>query len=167
MKTIKFLTGNYANLTELRQEYYKLCLVHHPDKPTGNTANQQQLNNEFEYLSAQVLNGEFYSKYSTEGKQNEVNISEALQEIINNLIKINLVACFVEVCGGWLWVSGNTRPIKDDLKQIGFKFSVKKCSWYWHEEGYKKRTRKVFDMDSIRKLWGSSPVLINPVNQLV
>ncbi len=38
--------------------------------------------------------------------------------------------CKREVKGSCTWISGNTRPIKEDLKAAGFRWSKKKSAWY-------------------------------------
>ena len=30
----------------------------------------------------------------------------------------------------WVWVSGDTKPIKDDLKELGFRWSPRRKEWY-------------------------------------
>ena len=32
----------------------------------------------------------------------------------------------IELIGSWIWVSGDTREIKEKLKEIGFKWASKK-----------------------------------------
>lgn len=35
-----------------------------------------------------------------------------------------------ETKNGCMWISGNTKPIKEDLKAAGFSWSKKNCAWY-------------------------------------
>ena len=35
--------------------------------------------------------------------------------------------------GGCCWISGNTKPIKEDLKAAGFRWSKKNGAWYRRE----------------------------------
>ena len=35
-----------------------------------------------------------------------------------------------EIKKGCMWISGNTKPIKEDLKAAGFNWSKKNCAWY-------------------------------------
>ena len=72
-----------------------------------------------------------------------------------------------EVCGTWLWVSGDTRPVKEQLKALGFYFAGKKRMWYYRAGGHEKKYRaKPWSMERIRQTYGSqglekeeSPVL--------
>lgn len=64
----------------------------------------------------------------------------------------------VEVCGCWVWVSGNTYAVKETLKEIGFRFSCKKKMWYFHEEtevSHKYRKHREVDMGEIRAKYGT------------
>jgi hypothetical protein len=48
---------------------------------------------------------------------------------------LNLEGVKVELIGSWLWVSGNTKPIKDELKALKFRWCPKKDGqpWTWHD----------------------------------
>ncbi len=41
-------------LEELRKTYWKLAMLHHPDKG-GNTTDMQQINAEYDYLSKNLI----------------------------------------------------------------------------------------------------------------
>ena len=43
---------------------------------------------------------------------------------------VNGVGINVEVERNWTWVSGNTYPVKEELKQQGFLWSAKRRAWY-------------------------------------
>ena len=61
----------------------------------------------------------------------------------------------IEVCGDWIWVRGNTYPIKDQLKAAGCFWANKKKCWYWKPADYVKVSRKEWDMEKIRDRFGS------------
>jgi curved DNA-binding protein CbpA len=163
MKTLIYFKGNFETLTEVRQYYYNLAKLHHPDHG-GNTATMQEINNEYEYLTDQVLQGNIYKEWTPAGKKHETEVGADLVNIINEILKYNLPGCIVEICGNWTWISGNTRPVKETLKNLGFKFSAGKLAWYWHPEGYSKKSGKKFDLSQIRNLWGSENVEIKDRN---
>ena len=74
-------------------------------------------------------------------------------EIIAALLKIRGVS--VELCGSWLWVTGDTRANKDALKAAGCKWASKKMMWYWHPGEYQRHGKKPMSMDYIRTKYGS------------
>ena len=52
----------------------------------------------------------------------------------------------------------NTHKNKDDIKALEFRYSPKKYAWYKAPSDYKKRSRKNYDMDTIRGMYGSQKV---------
>jgi hypothetical protein len=64
----------------------------------------------------------------------------------------------VELCGAWLWVSGDTYPHREALKEQGFRFSHKKRMWYFAGVPARPlwaRSQKEFSMPQIRETFGS------------
>jgi hypothetical protein len=68
----------------------------------------------------------------------------------------------VEVIGSWVWVSGDTKQIKDELKLVGFLWSNKKLSWYNKCDGDNKIRRSGFykNLDDLREAKGSVTVTL-------
>lgn len=150
--------SKYFNLTaettidDLKKQYYRLAKQHHPD--TGGTNEAfKELNNEYEKLQAYILaNGSF----TAAEKQNEQNLSEVYRDVINAIITIPGIN--IEIVGTWIWISGNTYPVKDQIKAAGFKFHGKKTMWFWYPGEFRKHNNKEMDMDEIRVKYGSEKV---------
>ena len=67
----------------------------------------------------------------------------------------------VEVCGSWIWISGDTKPCKDNLKRIGCRWSSKKKQWYWRPPGAGRpwfRSSNEYSMEEIRNEYGSTQI---------
>jgi len=144
--TIKFFKG-VNTLEELKNRYRKLAKEYHPDMG-GSHEDMVQINNEFEYLFDRVG--------KTKQEENSSETAAEYMEIVKNIIHLPDIE--IELCGTWLWVTGNTYPVKDELKAAGFKFAGKKKAWYWHSGDYKKRSRKKLSMNEIRSLYGSQKI---------
>ena len=43
----------------------------------------------------------------------------------------------IEKIGRWIWISGNTKQLKEELKKNNFKWSYKKQMWYYHKGKYR------------------------------
>ena len=104
-----------------------------------------------------------------------------LNEIYNNLIEhkiyfsnsskfdielekiISLILHFeninIELVGSWIWVSGDTKEIKEKLKEIGFKWASKKKMWYYGEMKAKNPNPK--SMEEIKSKYGSETLKSN------
>ena len=142
---------NVNSLEELKREYRRLVMIHHPDHG-GDTATMQAINAEndalFEALKAKH-NAEHDAAHQT------TETPEEFREIIYALLRMDGVE--VELCGSWLWIGGNTRAHKDELKAAGCRWSSNKKLWYWrHEEDASSWHRgKTYSMGRIRMKYGS------------
>lgn len=155
MIKMKFIK-NVETLEELKKAYKKLALKFHPDRG-GTDEEMAQINNEYDELFEQLKNihrnkdGEFYQKESTETPQE-------WREIISKLLVLKMENVLIEVIGSFLWVSGNTKPYKDELKVLGLKWGRKKQAWYLSPKGYKRYGKRDYKMDEIRGMYGSKQV---------
>jgi len=140
---IKWFKG-VKTLDELRKTNRQLALKNHPDKG-GNTTDMQEINAEYDYLSKNLINSN--KDYSEARKTYEYQASEDLKVKINEILFLPDV--IVEIIGSWIWVTGKTYAVKDQLKTAGFTFSHNKVAWYWHCGDYVKLSKKKFDHDDI------------------
>ena len=144
---------NITSLDELRSEYRRLALLHHPDKG-GSTSDMQEINNEYDLLSKTLINNN--TSFSDGRRSWEHFVSEEIRTKLMEIIFLEDV--LIEIIGCWIWITGNTRAVKTELKEHGFKFSHNKLAWYWQYGDYRKRNGKQFSMDEIRSMWGSEEV---------
>lgn len=82
------------------------------------------------------------------------------REIIERLITLDGIQ--IELCGSWLWITGNTLLHKDVLKELRFRWSKSKRAWYYHSDGYRKHTGRSYTLDEIRDLHGSETIKSKP-----
>lgn len=112
--------NNCSSLDELKKEYRRLSMIHHPDMG-GNEETMKEINNSyserFEVLKAAHNAGADEYHQTTEAP-------EDFQEIINHLVKMS--GLVVELCGSWLWIGGDTMKNKEALKAAGCKWSSNK-----------------------------------------
>ena len=126
---------NCKTAEELKKAYRTWAKKLHPDLG-GNAEEFKQMQNEYEKLWERLKNvhqnaqGETYTKETDETPQEFIHIINVL---------ITLVGVEVEICGKWIWVSGNTKAHKETLKQLKFKWAHKKQAWYYHAEPYNKK----------------------------
>jgi curved DNA-binding protein CbpA len=150
---------NPQTLEELKKQYKTLVFTHHPDKG-GRTEDMQAINAEYEALFARLKNvrksadGTIYTT-----KEENTETAEIFREILEKLIHLD--GLYIEVCGTWVWVTGNTYDNRDTLKELHFKYSKQKNAWYWHEEGYHKFGKRSLTLAEIRALYGSERVTDN------
>ncbi len=140
-------------LDELRKEYRRLAFIYHPDKG-GDTVLMQILNDQYERLSRKLINGT--ADFSQSRKEYEQQVSEEIREMLDKIIFLQGVE--IEMIGAWIWITGNTFPIRTTLKGLGFMFSHPKTAWYWHKGEYRKKNGKIPTMEAMREFWGSQKI---------
>lgn len=142
--------NNIRTLEELRKEYKRLVKANHPDNG-GSVETIKIINVEYE-ICFKVL-----EKADTVSSNNKYNMAEdeMLREIINAIINLNIE---IEICGSWIWVSGNTYSCKQELKNSGFHWASKKKMWYWHNPEEQTRSNGKTSMNDIRMKYGSQVV---------
>lgn len=150
---------NIKTLDELKREYRKLVMLHHPDKG-GNTATMQAINNEHDTKFEQLKKAQNAKADADEtGKTRRVDeTAEEFREVLE--ILIHLEGIEIELCGCWLWISGNTKENKEQLKQAHCRWSKNKKMWYWHPTeapgGYRKG--KSYSIEEIRTKYGTERI---------
>ena len=65
----------------------------------------------------------------------------------------------IELVGSWVWVSEDTKEIKEKLKELGFKWASKKKMWFYGE--MKGRNPQEKSMEEIKSKYGSETLKTN------
>ncbi len=157
-----FVTESIKNLDELKKQYRKLSMIYHPDKG-GSVEQMQALNDEYDKLRAKLKAG---ANLSDEESDLEDELDEVYKEVISTLILIPNID--IELIGSWIWISGNTYPIKDMLKDLNFKFARNKKMWYWHgDTPYKKKSKVKYSIDEIREMYKNQKIQKNYGNRIL
>lgn len=147
---IKQMFKNITDLKEAKKIYKVLAKRLHPD--TGGT------NEEFKILNnvyTDYINNDLY--FSSETK---INLD--LEKIISQILHYENI--IIEIVGEWIWLSGNTKEIKEHLKKLGFKWRSKKKMWSYGE--MKTRNHKAQKMEDIKAKYGSHTVKTKHQNKL-
>lgn len=149
---------NVETLEALKKAYKMACLKLHPDKG-GDAGEFKAMQAEYEKL-AKILayqeQGQARHKKADGTAKSAQEIFEEQTQFAEVLGKlIHLEGLQLEICGGWLWVSGNTWQWHTQIKEAGCKFASRKKAWYWYAGQWFKKVRKPFTMDEIRDLHGS------------
>lgn len=140
--------SNTTNLQELKKEYKQLVKKYHPDNNKDDTlAIMQEINNEYDYI---LKNRIFFE--NDEQKQKEIKFSNAMKNIIQKIINYENIK--IDIIGSWIWLEGNTYPIKDELKNYGFRWSKGKKKWYFTEQEFNKKRYKQKSYETLKNIYG-------------
>lgn len=138
-------------IDEIKARYKQLAKQHHPDCG-GDTGTMQAINVEYAYACAHAIKGE---NLSTEETAERIRLSEEYRQVLEHII--HLPNIFIELVGNWIWVTGNTFPVKSKLKEAGLFFASKKVAWYYRAEEYKTKGGKK-TLEEIRRKYGSETI---------
>lgn len=139
--------GQYT-LIQIKTIYRKLAKENHPDKG-GNTETMQLINTAFAEFCKY-----FENNPTLDINQDGEDVQGVDFEFLSTLKKLQ--GLIIEVCGFWVWLSGDTYTHKEKIKELGFKFSGAKKRWYWSPTidavAYRRGSKS---MTQIRKTYGS------------
>ncbi len=146
------MTLYFEGLTDeqsIKDRFKELAKTHHPDLG-GCVETMKEINNQYD----QVMKG----LYQKAGKSiTEIEDLLADSKLVRDKL-CEILLCpgiIVEMCGSWLWITGDTKPVKDALKTAGFMWAQKKLAWYWHKPQDKhKRWGSTYSLEEIRDKYG-------------
>ncbi|MBL1242796.1 MAG: hypothetical protein COA39_000090 [Sulfurimonas sp.] len=139
---IKVLFKGLEGINEAKRVYKELAKKLHPD--VGGS------DEEFKVLN------KVYNDFIENGLiiDDESEIDLELEKIVSQILHYENI--IIEVVGSWIWVSGDTKAVKDILKGLGFKWAKKKVMWYYGE--MKGRSPEQKSMADIKNKYGSERV---------
>jgi hypothetical protein len=145
-----------ANPSEIKIAYRKACIKYHPDRNPAGLEMMKAINVAYSFLVEISYNGE---ERPIDEEVNS-NFGDMLNDAINAVI--NLAGVDVEICGAWVWLTGNTKEYKANIKDAGYWWAKKKTAWYFRPADYKSKNKGDWDLDKIRSKYGSVSVHNQP-----
>ena len=162
--------ANIHTTDALKKAYKELCLKLHPDKG-GNAAEFIAMKDEYKEAAKRVAWEEAHSTDEATKKRNTkkdgtqktaeeiLEEQEQFAEVLEKLLGLDGLQ--LEICGSWLWITGNTYQYKAQIKEAGCQFASKKKAWYWKPfDGFFKK-RGNLSLNEIRDKYGSIKVDTN------
>lgn len=125
-------------INEAKKIYKTLAKKLHPD-----VGGSEELFKMLNAIYTNIIENKIYFS-------NESKFDLELEKIIAKILHYEDIV--IEVVGSWIWLDGDTKPIKDVLKDLGFKWASKKKKWYYGE--MKGRNLKPKSMSDIKAKYG-------------
>lgn len=150
---------NIETLKDLRKEYRRLVVQHHPDNG-GSEDVIKEINSEYDILFKRMKEDyehtDTYSNATDKQKQQyDWQKDVQIRNIILQLSRFKDIT--VEIIGVWIWVS-NCYEYRKQLKELGFRWARQKQMWYIHFDDYHKFSSRPAPMSHIRAKYGSVEV---------
>ena len=150
--------GGCIDLPQLKKVYRELCKQHHPDLG-GDEEIMKRVNAEYELI---LRTGRFAEEM--ERTRTSEDVESDFRAVLEKLIVLQ--GLVLEICGSWLWVTGNTYQHKGTLKEAGLKFASKKVAWFWRPDDAASSNRKPLSLEEIREKHGSRIIQGKNLNAL-
>jgi curved DNA-binding protein CbpA len=137
-------------LDDIKKSYRRAAAKYHPDHNPAGLEMMQLINAAYDTLKQAYADNKLNHEDHHTG--DIPDYGEAFNIALNAIRGLGLD---IEICGAWIWVSGDTRPHKEALKSAHFLWSPHKQSWYFRPEQYRSRNRQSWKMEKIRSVYGS------------
>jgi hypothetical protein len=142
-----------ADANSCETAYRRAAMKFHPDRDGGSVEMMQAVNQAIESIRT------WYADKENPDLRDHTTPSgygDLLAEAIAAIVELQGIS--IEICGSWIWVTGDTKPHKETFKAAGFRWGAKKAAWYFRPAGFKSRGRGRFSLDDIREMHGSQHV---------
>lgn len=140
---IEALFRNVSEIGEAKKLYKQLAKKLHPDVGGDDES--------FKALNAVYNNVIEHNLYFS----NEYKFDLEIEKIISQILHFENIE--IEIVGKWIWINGETKEIKETLKNLGFKWASKKKMWYFGEL-QKSSNRREKSIEEIKATYGSQKV---------
>jgi hypothetical protein len=138
--------GQNVTPDDIKRAFRRAAQKYHPDRNPAGLEMMKMINAAYDVVRD-------FSGEVAESKQTDYG--DVLNDALNTIISLGLN---IEVCGAWVWVTGDTKPHKDILKTSGFSWAPKKLAWYYRPADFKSLSRRTYSLDEIRTKYGSEKV---------
>ena len=161
---------NVGTIEELRRQYRDLLKVNHPDNG-GDVAKMQEINAEYDKLFKVLKDkhennttGSDKEKTTFDNMNYDFSEDQRLREVLQRIISFDGIT--IDVVGCYIWVDGSTYQYKDDLKELGFRWSAQRKKWYWHNGEYRRRGNSKLSFADIQNKYGSTEIRTEQIYKL-
>lgn len=157
---------NCASVIEAAQLYKELIKVNHPLRG-GNEFIFNAIVKQFTEFNEPEAEEAPKPKQEPKKIQKAQEIKELDEETKEAALKASeLEGVKIEILGVWIWARGNTKDVKGDLKNIGFKWAKKKddlSAWFYRSEANKvfKNRGKGLEIEEIKNKYKNNNYLLN------
>lgn len=144
----------FQTVADIKKEYRKLCMKYHPDRG-GDLEIMKLVNVEYHIALKNVHgqssvdeNGQSHTYYYNEATE------DALMEKIGALLALNMEGVDVALVGIWIWVDGDTRQYRKELKELKLRWHSGRKKWYFQNSKKRTKYKKNFSFNQMAQTYG-------------
>ncbi|MCL2410939.1 MAG: J domain-containing protein [Treponema sp.] len=142
------------SIEEAKKHYRQLLLKHHPDHAgKEGEAVTKEIISQFNAFLKNFMSNSFNSYYQDKEWKPDPDSVTPFQDILEKIIDLE---CEIEIIGFWIYCF-NSKEVKEQLKELGFWFSIKHKAWVF-SGGKKRKITSRETLDEIRASKGSHKV---------
>jgi len=149
-----------TTVEEIKALYKNLARKNHPDLG-GDTEVMKEINRQYEN-ALKGCNGQ--TSKDSEGRDHTYKYNQeteqAIVDKISELIALNLESVEISLIGVYIWITGDTKPVKDLLGKDGAKcmWHSKRGCWYWKPAEVRSYGQSKGDLEELAKKYGCQNV---------
>lgn len=147
---------------DIKARFRELVLKFHPDRNPGDPQANAKTAQVIDAYHAALRGAHGTTFVGTDDKVRTYTYNAKreveLAEMIQAAVAIGMVGVTIEVIGSWLWVHGDTKPYKSELKAAGFRWHSKRVSWYYRPAGYSTQYNARMSLGELAYVYGSRVV---------
>lgn len=136
-------------LEALKLEYRRLAKLHHPDVG-GDIETMKQVNAQYDAAVEQIKRNPGHADHQKAQREAPAQWRQAVNSVLH------VPGITIELCGSWVWVTGDTYQHRSIFKAAGFQWANAKKAWYWHAPDDVSNNRRKMTLDEIRAFHGST-----------
>lgn len=137
---------------EIKKAKKNLALKFHPDRNKNGSELMKAVNAAADFL---LLHVDKLKGFKSTDSESFYDYGEEMSEVLSVLSELHGIT--FEVIGNWIWISGETKEHKEQLKEIKCKWAPKKKQWFYRPEEHKSTfNRKEHSIDEIREMYGTT-----------
>jgi hypothetical protein len=150
--------SNIKSVNDIKSHYRALAMQFHPDRNPAPDATRIMQEINAAYVAALEASDGF-TEIGSDDKEHTYHYNpeheQAIMDKINELIGLKLAGIEIWLIGKWIWVMGNTRPVKEELKKAGLIWHGKRLAWYWKPYYGKTHYNAGVDLEGLAEYYGA------------
>lgn len=147
-----------STVEETKKLYKELALKNHPDLG-GSTTVMQEINAQYE-VKLKCLDGQ--TSTDKQGKTHTYKYNAETEyvsmEIIDKLLSLKMPNVEIFLVGTWIWIEGDTKPFKEQLKALKCRWHSTRKLWYFTSSSNKKYRKSSAGIDDIASAYGATKI---------